>query len=529
MLREDEYFQDLSQEELWQRYCGFLDLSLGEFMEIQENLLMQEINLVAYSLLGKKIMGNVKPESVDEFRRLVPLTTYEDYEPYLSEQREDALAVKPADWCHSSGRGGEFKWIPYTSDFLEVTARIFISYMILSAASRKGEVRIKPGERVLMTVPPRPYASGSLGYYASQVFSVKIIPPLEEGAQMEFQERIQKGFGIALRSGVDVIASIASVMVKVGERMSEEAQGIKFSRGILQPKIMFTLARAWLISKLKKRLMLPKDLWRPKGIITGGTDTSIYKDSLAYYWGKTPFELYCATEIPAIAVNNWNKKWLTFVPYSAFWEFIPYEESIKAEEDNSYNPSTVLLNELEEGKLYEVVLSQFYGMPLLRYRMRDIIKVMSLSDDETGVNIPQVVFHTRIGETIDIAGLTRLTERVIWESIANTGIKYEDWSARKEYDHDKTFLHVYIELREEKKVAELEDLVDKHLRMVDIDYRDIDSYLGLKPIKITLLSRGTFGRYYQEKVKEGADLAHLKPSHMNAHDSVIQRLLQLSI
>ncbi len=53
MLSEDKYFRDLTEAELWQRYCGFLDLSIDQFMEIQENLLMEQIGLVADSLLGK--------------------------------------------------------------------------------------------------------------------------------------------------------------------------------------------------------------------------------------------------------------------------------------------------------------------------------------------------------------------------------------------------------------------------------------------------------------------------------------------
>jgi len=36
MLSEDKYFRDLTDSELWQRYCGFLDLSIDEFMELQK-------------------------------------------------------------------------------------------------------------------------------------------------------------------------------------------------------------------------------------------------------------------------------------------------------------------------------------------------------------------------------------------------------------------------------------------------------------------------------------------------------------
>lgn len=333
---------------------------------------------------------------------------------------------------------------------------------------------------------------------------------------------------MALRTGVDEISSISSVMVKVGERMAEQAQAMRLSRIMLHPQVFFRFVRAWSHSKREKRPILPKDLWRAKGILTGGTDTSIYKEGVTYYWGKTPWEVYGASETPNIAVQNWNKKWLTFVPYSAFWEFIPEDESIRSREDESYRPSTVLLNELEEGKIYEVVLTQFYGRPLLRYRIEDAIKVVALSDDEAGVNLPQIVFHARVGETIDLASLARLTEKVIWQAIANTGIRYEDWSARKDYDRDKTFLRLYLELKEEREAAEIERLVDEQLKMVDVDYRDIDSYLELQPVRVTVLSRGTFERYYQEKVKEGVDLAHLKPPHINAPDAIIQRLLQLS-
>jgi hypothetical protein len=51
MLPEDQYFQTLTEDELWQRYCGFLDLSIDEFMAIQKELLMDQIERVADSLL----------------------------------------------------------------------------------------------------------------------------------------------------------------------------------------------------------------------------------------------------------------------------------------------------------------------------------------------------------------------------------------------------------------------------------------------------------------------------------------------
>ena len=273
---------------------------------------------------------------------------------------------------------------------------------------------------------------------------------------------------------------------------------------------------------------MPKDLWAPKGIVTGGVDTTIYKKEITHYWGKEPFEFYVSAEAIMVAMQAWNKKGMIFVPDIVFLEFIPYDEQLKHEYDKDYQPTTVLLNEVEEGKLYEVVITQFYGMPLLRYRMRDLIKVIALRDDEEGIKLPQIVFQRKVDDVIELAGLARLDEKIIWQAIANTGIKYSDWSARKEYDQGQAFLSVYLELKEEREAAEATTMINEQLMIVDTDYKDISSYLGIQPLRVTLLAPKTFQRYMEEKRKEGADLAHIKPNHINAPNTVIQRLIQLS-
>ena len=528
MLSEDKYFETLTEDELWQRYCGFLDLSIDEFMEIQEELLMDEIEQVADSTLGKKIMGNRKPKNMEEFRQIVPLTTYDDYEPYLSEQREDVLAVKPYRWCHTSGKGGRFKWFPLTVEIFDKTCRNFLSSCILASCSKKGEVNIGPGLRFLAIWPPPPYPSGTSIEYFAQHFTYHHIPPHEMVKDLEIQERMQKGFQIALRDGVDVLGAISSVLVRMGEGFAEQTRKMQFSPSMLHPKVIFRMLRAKLRSTKEKRVLLPKDLWSPKAIVCGGMDTNVYKDDIARYWGNEPFDFYVSTETLFVAVTPWNNKALTFIPDSVFLEFIPYEEQLKHKEDKDYQPSTVLLSEVEEGKLYEVVITQFHGMPLLRYRLNDIIKVVFLKDEETGINLPQIVIQGRVGETIGLAGLCDLDEKTVWQAIVNTGIKYIDWTARKEYDENQTFLRIYLELKEEKEPTEIASMIDEQLKMVDIDYKDVSAYLNLQPVRATLLSRGTFWEYMQEKRKEGADIAQLKPIHMNASDAVIQQLLQLS-
>ncbi len=263
MQTEDKYFQDLTEEELWQRYCGFLDLPLDKFMEIQRELLVDQMERVADSVLGRKIMRDRKPTTVDEFRSMVPLTTYDDYEPYLSEQQEDALAVKPLAWCHSSGTGGKFKWIPYWDEFVDRAVKNYVAAVVLAASNKRGEINIAPGMRFLSVVAPAPYTSGYVIPEFLKRFSSRLMPPIEEAATMGFPERIAKGFQMALEEGVDVIGSLASVLVKMGEQ----------------------------IAKTGEKATLPKDLWPAKAIMVSGVDTAIYRDDVVHYWGSIPYEI----------------------------------------------------------------------------------------------------------------------------------------------------------------------------------------------------------------------------------------------
>jgi hypothetical protein len=528
MFPEEEYFRNLSQRELWQRYCGFLDLSIERFMAIQTELLLDQIERVSNSTIGKKIMNNSKPISVEDFRRSVPLTTYDDYEPYLSERQEDALGEKPITWCHSSGRGGSFKWIPYTSVFMNNLIKRILSVLILAATKEKGRINISPSLRLLSITPPEPYASGYVLKNLDQYIPLRLIPPARVVENMEFQDRIRKGFELALRDGVDIIAAIASILVRMGEEITGQAHGVKLTAGMLHPKVLSRLLRAYIRSKIEKRALLPKDIWPVKGILAAGMDAAIYKDDIAYYWGTQLYEIYGGTESFLISIQDWGRRGMVFLPDLVFLEFIPYEEQLESKPDKGYKLATVLLSEVEEGKSYELVVTQLYGMPLLRYRLRDIIKVISLKDEEAGVNLPHIIFQHRAGEVINLGGLCWLDEKSIWQAIINTGIKYTEWSACKEYHHNQSFLRIYLELKEHKEPSELEVLIDEQLKIVDTDYKDIGSYLNLQPVRVTLLPPGTFQRYVTQKMKEGADLAHLKPAHMNPSETIIQQLIKLS-
>ncbi len=515
--------------EVWQKYCGFLDLSLDEFMCIQERLLMEQMHLFAACKLGRKIIGGKVPGSVAEFRRLVPLTEYQDYEPYLSEKQEDVLPQRPYLWAHTSGRSGKYKWVPYTKPAYVKLGERMLAAIILAAARKRGEICLEESDVVLCNIPARPYASGVALMSVAEIFHFHFVPPLEETEHMTFQERIEEGFKTALVTGIDIVGSMTAVLVKIGERFAQGAGGTRLSSHLLNPKALLRLARAFVRSKLAGRPLLPKDLWRVKGVVCAGTDTSLYKDKIIYYWGAVPHEQYASTEtMGTAAVQAWNKQGLFCFPDVVFWEFIPEEEWIRNRQDAAYQPSTVLLNEVQPGQRYEVVITSFDGGPFLRYRLHDLVRFLAKRDEEAGIDLPPMVCSGRSDGLIDIAGFTGLMdEPLVGKAVHDTGIAYADWTIRKEETKEGAFLRLYIELKDDVAVEVIRQSVHENLKALNPFYANLESMLDVHPLEVTILPRGTFQAYSMEKQAAGADLAHMKPARMNPPDEIISDLLRL--
>ena len=74
MSREAKLIVEGNNDELWQRCCGFIDLSLDDFMNIQRRLLLEQLELLKKCKLGRSVMRSREPKTVEDFRLQVPLT-----------------------------------------------------------------------------------------------------------------------------------------------------------------------------------------------------------------------------------------------------------------------------------------------------------------------------------------------------------------------------------------------------------------------------------------------------------------------
>jgi phenylacetate-coenzyme A ligase PaaK-like adenylate-forming protein len=183
---------------------------------------------------------------------------------------------------------------------------------------------------------------------------------------------------------------------------------------------------------------------------------------------------------------------------------------------------------LKPGEIYEVVITNFHGGAMVRYRIGDMIRITSARNNKLGIEIPQMTFERRSDDLIDLGGLVRLTERTIWQAIENLKVPYEDWVAVKETG-EKPVVHLYLELKKDAGAqqpglaAAIFNEIKKQDQRVngDLIYDSLVSIVGGIPIDIHLLGSGAFEEYTRIQKAKGADLAHLKPPHINPDNNIV--------
>lgn len=500
----DELFRKKQYDKIWQEYCGFLDLTLPEYMEIQYRLMLEQLEMYSGCELGKRIMKNAKPAGVEEFRQVVPLTTYEDYADILLPRIESALPSKPLLWIETTWEGAKnpIKVAPYTASMIKNHKGIFLSCMILATSDKKGHFSLRRSENFLYGMAPLPYLTGIVPHIISDDFTVNFLPPTKEAEALSFGQRNKLGFKMGMQKGIDLFFGLSSVMVRIGDTfVSGSSSGGSFSFFKNSPKMNLRFLRAWLRCRREKRSMLPKDIWKLKGLICSGTDTSSYKKRIEEQWGIKPLEIFGGTEPTCIATETWSKNGLVFFPDVCFFEFIPKSEYEKNIENPSYVPRTYLLDELVAGENYELVISNFKGGAFVRYRVGDIFKCISLSNEEEGIHVPQFTYVDREPRIIDIGGFTRISENTILEALEVSKLDIAEWFAVKEFDPDnKPFMHLYVEVSEVGiKGALTKEIIKEHLsiyfRYIDEDYHDLKALLGMDPLEVSVLPTGTIAKH----------------------------------
>lgn len=457
------------EKRLWREYCAVVQLPIDQFMDIQNALLSEQLDLVAKNRWYDSFVGGGLPKSIEEYRRVVPLHVWKDYEPHLQPQSLNGYTGDLQCWVHTSWSHGSYKKVPWARRFFDAQCRHAIAAMMMSVARYEGDIRLNKNFRVFPVLPDAPFASAWLetGVLQREIVTSNL-DTQKDNTGLTMAQRIQEGIWRSMEPGVDCVIGMASTLLFA--RREFEKMVAKTSFRQLLSQVGTRAAFKWALGIMRRTITgqpwEPKSLLAPKSVITWGADTSILTPTLEAQWGAPVFQLYASSEGGVMAMQDWRRKGLVPLPTSVFMEFRPADAPPDGE-------ATVLMNELEIGQLYEPVITSFYGMPFLRLRQGDLLRMEGRNEH----GVPLFEFHSRADDIIDLGSIARIDTVTLTEALYMVGINEGEWVARKEWTDSRPVMSLYVD-REPEYVKEVRHKVHRALGKVDPHYREASYTLG---------------------------------------------------
>ncbi len=180
-----------------------------------------------------------------------------------------------------------------------------------------------------------------------------------------------------------------------------------------------------------------------------------------------------------------------------FYEFVPFEdENFDANGDIKPDVKTLLIDEVEEGKEYALLLSTCAGA--WRYLIGDVIKFISLEDSEIVITGRTKHFLSLCGEHLSVENMNKAVELVSNEM----NIVIQEFTVAG-IPHDSLFAHHwYIGTDDKIDIKILREKLDNHLKVLNDDYA-VERSAALKDVYVDVLPIKTFYDWMEHKGKVG--------------------------
>ncbi len=469
---------DAASKRMWREYCAVVQLPMEQFLAIQNTLLSEQMDLVSKSSWVKMLPGGRAPSGIGEFRRTVPLRRWADYAPVLHPDGLDGLGGDVHCWVQTSWCHGSWKRVPWTRRFFDAQCRHAIGALMLSVARHDGDVRLNKNFQVLPILPETPFASAWLatGIIQRGVVGHDLVPSQEDGG-LTMAKRVRAGLFRSMETGLDCIVGMTSTLLMARREFERMVAGADFRR--LLSEAGSRAALKWTIGAARQfatgQTWEPKSMLAPKSVITWGADTGFLAPALEAQWGAPVFQLYASSEGGIMAMQDWQRNELIPLPTSVFLEFLPSGSPPD-------NEAPLLLDALEEGKLYEPVITSFYGMPFLRLRQGDLLQVTGRNQQ----GVPLFRFHSRADDIIDLGSIARIDRATLAEAMEMVGFKDGEWLAKKEYLDGRPLMGLHVNVAPDA-LKELGHKVHRALGKVDPHYREACYTLGYSPIQVSAM------------------------------------------
>ena len=461
-----------------------IDLFLKYPFLVQNELLFSLLEKAKNTIFGKEHdFSSIK--SYTDFRKSVPVKTYEEFFPYIQKLRngqEDILWPGEIKWfAKSSGTtNAKSKFIPISKEALEDCHYKAGKDMLAIYCNNHHDTTIFDGKGLMLggsqdVNPLKKYVDGDLSAILLDNFpfwvNIHRIPDLETALLSEWEEKLKRIVDQSKNENITNLTGASSWMLIVLKNVLKETK----TKNILEvwPNLELYMHGGMNFSPYQKQFQ-----------------KIIPSQKMNY------MECYNASEgYFAIQDQTDSNEMLLMLDYGVFYEFIPIDDF------NNGNREAINLEMVELNTTYAIVISTNAG--LWRYLIGDTIRFTDLHPFRIKIVGRTKSFLNAFGEELVIenaenalAFACKKTSAIVKEyTVAPLYINEGDSGAHEWLiEVEKTSYDLNIFTKE----------LDLFLQEINSDYQaKRTNELILKIPKIESLKRGTFYKWLKQKGKLG--------------------------
>jgi len=457
-------------------------------IDVQKELIGKLISTARNTEWGKKY-GYESISTINDFKNRVPLSKYEDLEPIIKRLREgesNLLWPEETKWfAKSSGTtAGKSKFIPMSQSSIEEChykgGKDLISiYFNLYPESKlfEGKSLVMGGSSQIQEVSNASYYEGDLSAILMQNLpywaEFMRTPSLSIALMDEWESKLELMVESTMKHDVTSLSGVPSWMLVL-------------LKMILEKKGTDNILDVWPNLELFIHGGVSFDPYRKK------YHEIIKSDKMVY------LETYNASEgFFGIQDQKESRDLLLMLDYGIYYEFIPFEHI------NCDNPETVLLQDVEIGKNYAMVITTNSG--LWRYIIGDTVMFTSKSPFRIRITGRTKLFINIVGEEVIIDN----AEKAFSMACQRTGAVITEYTGSPRFlniDGKDELSHEWL-IEFEKAPDNFDffkEAFDNALKSLNSDY-EAKRYqnLVLKPPVIRSVPQGTFYQWMKKRNKLG--------------------------
>ena len=514
-------------------------------METQEAILKMIMERNKDCELGRKYdFANI--HSIREFQDKVPISTFEDYAPLIDrmvENNEENIITgdKVIRYCASSGSVGKPKlqpktkrdvWNMYCCGFVGTPgcAALYLEshgkkvkdpmigplVMSLNGHKLKNGLMCNGAGQV-----PFQYLKPILGAFITTPKDI-LYPEDEEGTNIPY---FQLRFCLCNKKVTYLGSMVITLLTQMFEYLEDNWEMIcrDIETGTIDPSVKCPPSLRKKYGHMKpnpKRAEELRAIFRqgfdgdpvafkiwPKlvygyGMI--GSTLTIYSEKLKRYVGDLPMHNmgYAASEGYMAMPVELNATDYVLLPRSLIYEFIPV--------DGDENARPLTLDQIEVGKDYEIIITNFSG--LYRYRILDIVRCTGTYNQSKKI---EFLYRSNMG--LNVANEKTTTQMLDWvadELQKHFGIEFIGFSYYPDTDDREAHYTLLVETPSDIPTArkkEMEEVFDEKMKLANEKYEKYRRWGMLFDPEIRQLKDGAYQRYKEMLVSQGRVLNQIKP------------------